>query len=342
MKSSKIIFSGIQPTGGLHQGNYLGAIKYWKQLQDSHKTYQKFFCLVDYHALTNKFTVDHGILFKKDLMDSTLELQAGLLACGQDPKKSTLFLQSHVPAHTEFMWLLSCIAPMSWLNKMTQFKDKKTKNATLGLYTYPVLMASDILLYKGTMVPVGEDQIQHIELARDYADRFNQLFISKENIQYEIPLPKALISSAPKVMSLTDGLKKMSKSDPKKGSCLYFSDGPEELLDKILKAKTDSIGYVTLNENRIELNNLLNIYSWQEEQSQEATAKKFENKQLKDFKGELAISVCKEMSYISEKMDDYLKDTEYLFEVLREGGLKANEVAEENIYTYKKLMGQIV
>ena len=342
MKSSKIIFSGIQPTGGLHLGNYLGAIKYWRQLQDSHTNYNKIFCIVDYHALTNKFTVDHNILFKKDLMDSTLELTAGLLACGIDPKKSTLFLQSHVPAHTEFMWLLSCIAPMNWLNRMTQFKDKKTKNATLGLFSYPVLMASDIMLYKANIVPVGEDQIQHIELARDYAERFNQLFISEENKQYEIPMPKALISNAPKVMSLTDGLKKMSKSDHKKSSCQFFNDSPEQMMEKVMKAKTDSIGHVTLNENRIELTNQLKIYSWLEDQSLETTAKKFENQQLKEFKAELAVSVSKEMSYISEKMDDYLSDTEYLFEVLREGGVKANAIAEENIYNYKRLMGQIV
>jgi len=144
------IFSGIQPTRGLHLGNYLGAIRYWKKLLTTHPSHTKLYCIADQHALTNKFSIDHDIIYKNDMFESTLELTAGLLACGVDPKQCTLFLQSHVPAHTEFMWMLSCIAPMNWLNKMTQYKDKKTKNSTLGLFSYPVLMAADILLYKAS------------------------------------------------------------------------------------------------------------------------------------------------------------------------------------------------
>jgi tryptophanyl-tRNA synthetase len=189
---------------------------------------------------------------------------------------------------------------------------------------------------------VGEDQIQHLEITRDYCQRFNDLFIAPVNKDHAIPMPKVLLTESKRVMSLTDGHKKMSKSDKSKWSCLYFTDSPEVITDKIMKAKTDAISHVTLNENRVELSNLLKIYSWLSEKSLESTAKNFVDKPIKDFKKELAVVCAKEMSYISEKMDELLTDEEYLMGVLREGGLKANEIAEENIYNYKRLMGFLV
>jgi len=251
---SKRIFSGIQPTGNLHIGNYLGAIRNWIKLQEEDNC---IYSIVDLHAMT----IPNNIL---DIKNSTLEVAAAVIASGIDPKKSILFNQSNVPQHTELAWIFNCIARIGWLNRMTQFKEKagkKKDNATVGLFSYNVLMAADILLYKATHVPVGEDQKQHLELARDIAQqRINARFSKDKNI-LKIPQP-IIMKNGSKIMSLIDGTKKMSKSDPNQGSRINLLDPPEIITKKIKRAKSDSsIGIEFRNPERPESKNLLMIYS---------------------------------------------------------------------------------
>jgi len=249
-----LVFSGVQPTGNLHLGNYLGAIKNWVNLQ---KERPCIFCIVDLHAITvaeNRFK----------LKENTLEVAAAYISSGIDPKKSKIFIQSNVSGHSELAWILSCHTPIGWLNRMTQFKDKAGKNkekAPLGLYSYPVLMAADILLYKSGYVPVGEDQKQHLELARDIAQqRINARFSKDKNI-LKIPQP-IIMKNGSKIMSLIDGSKKMSKSDPNEGSRINLLDAPEVITKKIKRAKSDSsVGIEFNNPERPESKNLLMIYS---------------------------------------------------------------------------------
>ena len=280
---SKKIFSGVQPTGNLHLGNYLGAIKNFVNLQKE-KDNTCIYCVVDLHAITVK--QDPRIL-KKNIRETT----ATFLASGLDPKKSIIFNQSMVPSHSEGAWLLGCVARMGWLNRMTQFKEKAGKDkekASVGLYIYPVLMASDILLYNSTHVPVGEDQKQHLELTRDIAQKFNLDFNSPNFLITPEPLIQKNFS---RIMSLKDGKKKMSKSDPSDQSRINMTDDKDQIVNKIKKAKTDSGEFPENNNDlnkRPELNNLFGIYSSIQDQDMKSTINEFKGKNFSEFKNRLA------------------------------------------------------
>lgn len=251
----RTVFTGIQPTGSLHLGNYLGSIRNIVALQQQHP--RVLLCIVDHHALTTRFKNDHShVSYQHKLGEETYSMAEVLLACGVNPARTILFVQSHVPEHTELCWLLSCVGPQSWLNPMVQYKEKANSSSSLGLYSYPVLMAADILLYKAGLVPVGADQQQHLELTQRYVDRFNSIFGSV------LTRPEYLPSRASKVMSLTEGQKKMSKSDRSDKSRINLTDSGEAVRQKIMKAKTDSLEGISLDEGkRPEVANLLRIYA---------------------------------------------------------------------------------
>lgn len=333
----KIVFSGIQPSGQIHIGNYLGAMRNWIKMQEI-EDQQNIFCIVDLHALSDKYKLDHDIAFDTSLKNDTLTLAATFLAAGIDPKKSILFVQSHVPEHSELTWILSCIAPMNWLNRMTQYKEKKTKASSLALFSYPVLMAADILLYRAHEVPVGEDQFQHLELARDYATRFNTLFAKEKPF---FPLPKAVKTDFARVMSLRDGTKKMSKSDPHDFSRINLVDDPEMVIDKIIKAKTDSISKIKSDPSRPEVTNLLKLYCALTEKTMKQAEEKFENQSMINFKEELAKAVVENICPIGAKAEELITDKEYLVKVLKEGSEKAREIASKNLHEVKKLVGML-
>ena len=328
------IFSGVQPTGNLHLGNYLGAIKNWVSLQ---KDFECIFCIVDLHAITIKQD-------PKELENNTIEVTAAYLASGINPKKTIIFNQSSVSAHTELTWLLSCFTPIGWLNRMTQFKEKAGKrkdNAVLGLYSYPVLMASDILSYKATHVPVGEDQKQHLELARDIAGVFNQTY----NIDF-FPLPKPQIfGTATRVMSLRNGENKMSKSDESDYSRINITDNNDLINLKIQKAKTDPHPLPSKKEeleNRPETVNLLGIYSALKNEKFEKTMREMSGKDFSSFKKLLAELVISEIEPISKKMNDYLKNKDYLKKILKEGTEKADYISSRNLLEIKKIIGLLI
>ena len=328
------IFSGVQPTGNLHLGNYLGAIKNWVSLQ---KDFECIFCIVDLHAITIKQD-------PKELENNTIEVTAAYLASGINPKKTIIFNQSSVSAHTELTWLLSCFTPIGWLNRMTQFKEKAGKrkdNAVLGLYSYPVLMASDILSYKATHVPVGEDQKQHLELARDIAGVFNQTY----NIDF-FPLPKPQIfGTATRVMSLRNGENKMSKSDESDYSRINITDNNDLINLKIQKAKTDPHPLPSKKEeleNRPETVNLLGIYSALKNEKFEKTMGEMAGKDFSNFKKLLAELVISEIEPISKKMNDYLKNKDYLKKILKEGTEKADYISSRNLLEIKKIIGLLI
>ena len=333
----KRIFSGIQPTGNLHLGNYLGAIKNWIKLQDDHSS---IFSIVDLHAITVPQE-------PSKLKASTHEVTAAIIASGIDTNKSILFNQSSVKEHAELAWIFNCVCRIGWLNRMTQFKEKAGKNrenATVGLYDYPVLMAADILLYKATHVPVGDDQKQHIELARDIASSFNNMFTSDKKNNF-FSLPEAQIfGPATRVMSLKDGTKKMSKSDPSDASRINLTDSKEEIYNKIKKAKTDpnplpdSIDEL---KNRPEAFNLLNIYSALSNQNLDKTLERFAGKGFSYFKPmliELAIEI---LNPISSEMRYLLKDTKAIDKILKIGENKARQIAEPVLKDVKSLVGFI-
>jgi tryptophanyl-tRNA synthetase len=328
------IFSGVQPTGNLHLGNYLGAIKNWVSLQ---KDFECIFCIVDLHAITIKQD-------PKELENNTIEVTAAYLASGIDPKKTIIFNQSSVSAHTELTWLLSCSTPIGWLNRMTQFKEKAGKrkdNAVLGLYSYPVLMASDILSYKATHVPVGEDQKQHLELARDIAGVFNQTY----NIDF-FPIPKPQIfGTATRVMSLRNGKNKMSKSDESDYSRINITDNNDLINLKIQKAKTDPHPLPSKKEeleNRPETVNLLGIYSALKNEKFEKTMSEMAGKDFSSFKKLLAELVISKIEPISKKMNDYLKNKDYLKKILKEGTEKADYISSRNLLEIKKIIGLLI
>ncbi len=325
-----LVFSGVQPTGNLHLGNYLGAIKNWIELQNE-KTC--IFCIVDLHAITIQEN-------RNKLKDNTREVAAAYLASGIDPKKSKIFVQSNVPGHSELAWILGCHTPIGWLNRMTQFKDKAGKNkekAPLGLYSYPVLMAADILLYKSNYVPVGEDQKQHLELSRDIAQSFNRFY----NCDF-FPIPEPLIlGQATRVMSLKDGTKKMSKSDPSDYSRINLKDTSDEIKKKIQKAKTDSFPFpsdIEELENRPEVNNLINIYLSLEESSSEKVINNYAGKDFKKFKDDFCEIVNERVSKISIEMNKLLSAPKYLDQILKEGNLSAQEISNKNITMVKEII----
>lgn len=326
------ILSGVRPTGHIHLGNYLGAIAQWVTL--AHKTKETFFCVVDQHALT---TVEDA----QNLAENTRTIAAAYIACGIDPLKSHIFAQSHVSYHTELAWYLGCVAPMGWLNRMTQFKDKAGKNkenACLGLYAYPVLMAADILLYKATHVPVGEDQKQHVELARDLAAAFNN-FVQKP--VFNLPEPVIQKESA-RIMSLRDGTKKMSKSDVSDYARIHLLDDEETIRLKIRKAKTDSEpipGNAEGLEDRPEAKNLLGIYGILRGESLEKVCAQFEGKLFSEFKNELVEVLIGHLSPIREKMNALLKDKSHLDSVLRQGAEAAKEAAAGTMAQVREALG---
>ena len=330
-KDSKLIFSGVQPTGNLHLGNYLGAIKNWVELQEKSKC---IFCIVDLHAIT---TTEN----RNDLLKNTREVASAYIASGINPKENIIFVQSNITGHSELSWILSCHTPIGWLNRMTQFKDKAGKNkekAPLGLYSYPVLMAADILLYKSTHVPVGEDQKQHLELSRDIAQAFNRYY---KNDFFPIPEP-IITGKATRVMSLKDGQKKMSKSDPSDQSRINLKDDSSLIKKKIQKAKTDSDPFPNNVESlseRPEIKNLINIYSAITKKSEEQVIKNYFEKDFKTFKNDLSEIVDNEVSEISKEMKHLLDDTKYLDSIIKDGSERAQEIAEKNIKELKKIIG---
>jgi len=330
----KKIFSGVQPTGNLHLGNYIGAIKNFVELQNQEEN-ECVYCVVDLHAITTK--QDPKIL-KSNIRETT----AAFLASGIDPKKSIIFNQSLVSAHSEVSWILGCIARIGWLNRMTQFKEKAGKDkekASVGLYIYPILMTADILLYDSTHVPVGEDQKQHLELARDIAQKFNLDFDSPNFLKVPEPLIKKNFS---RIMSLKDGTSKMSKSDPSDLSRINLTDKKDQIVNKIKKAKTDNN---LLPENNINLNrrpeveNLLGIYSSLKNQSIENSINEFGGKNFLEFKESLTEIVVEKISPISTEINKLLKDNAYIDSVLKDGGEKANTIASKKINEMKRIIG---
>jgi tryptophanyl-tRNA synthetase len=323
---SKRIISGIQPSGILQLGNYLGAIKTWK----SHTTNSLYF-IADNHSITTRFHKENT----ESIEDLTFKTAACLIACGID---KNLFVQSHILQHFELMWILSCMTPQSWLNKMIQYKEKSKDNNHTGLYTYPILMAADILLYKANEVPVGEDQVQHIEFTRDLAIRFNKMCESEV-----VPVPNYLLSKASRIMSLQNGKTKMSKSDKNTLSCISLIDDEEVMKNKILKARTDPIVGISYNiEKRPEVSNLINIYAAIEDMSIEEVVKKFENAKMLDFKIEIINSLHKEILPISKKANELLNDKAYINKILSEGKKVASEIAEKNIREIKRKLNYLI
>jgi len=330
----KKIFSGVQPTGNLHLGNYLGAIKNFVKLQNE-KENECIFCVVDLHAITVKQD-------PKELKKNIRETAATFIASGIDPVKSIIFNQSMVSAHSEAAWILSCVSRIGWLNRMTQFKEKAGKDkekASIGLYSYPVLMAADILLYDATHVPVGDDQKQHLELCRDIAQKFNNDFNAIDFFKVPEPLIQKEFS---RIMSLKDGLKKMSKSDPSDFSRINLTDNRDEILNKIKKAKTDPLPLPSdikdLNE-RPEAENLLGIYSSLKNQNLEKSIIEFEGKNFSEFKGKLSETLIETIDPISKEIKKLLNDENYLDKILLEGSDKANKIALKKIKEIKDLVG---
>lgn len=324
MENNPIIFSGVQPSGNLHLGNYLGAIKNWVKLQED---YRSFFCVVDLHAIT--VPQDPKNLHKKIVEVSKLYLAAGI-----DPKKSTIFVQSKISEHSELMWLLSTIATTSELSKMTQFKDKskKAENIKTGLFTYPVLMAADILLYNTDVVPVGEDQLQHLELTRTLARRFNDQFGETFKV------PKSYTKKeGTRILGLDDPTKKMSKSAPSKYNRIDLLDSPDEIRDKIKKAVTDSGTTIEYSDERPAIKNLLNIFSLTSDKSVEELVTSFEGKGFKEFKEELAESVVNFLVPFQERYANI--SDQAVEEILSEGKLRAKEVAAKTLSDAKEKMG---
>ena len=331
---SKKIFSGVQPTGNLHLGNYLGAIKNFVELQNE-KENQCIFCVVDLHAITVKQD-------PKELKKNIRETAATFIACGIDPAQSIIFNQSMVSAHAEAAWILSCVSRIGWLNRMTQFKEKAGKDkekASIGLYSYPVLMAADILLYDATHVPVGEDQKQHLELCRDIAQKFNTDFDALDFLKVPEPLIQKQFS---RIMSLKDGMKKMSKSDPSDLSRINLTDKKEEILNKIKKAKTDPMSMPNdINDlaERPEAENLLGIYSSLRNQTLENSVNEFGGKQFSEFKEKLSQVIIEKIEPISKEIKNLLNDEKYLDEILLKGSEKADKIASKKIKEIKELLG---
>ena len=331
---SKKIFSGVQPTGNLHLGNYLGAIKNFVDLNNDNDN-KCIFCVVDLHAITVKQN-------PKELKNNIRETVATFIASGIDPKKSIIFNQSRVTAHAEGAWILSCVARMGWLNRMTQFKEKAGKDkekASVGLYSYPVLMAADILLYDATHVPVGDDQKQHLELCRDIAQKFNNDFEVENFLQVPEPLIQKEFS---RIMSLKDGSKKMSKSELSDLSRINLTDDKDQIINKIKKAKTDPLPMpqdIKKLDERLEAKNLLGIYSSLTNSTLENSVKNFAGKNFSEFKEQLAEELVNKIEPISNEIKKLLGDKSYLDEILLDGVEKANIIASKKIKRVKEIMG---
>ena len=331
--NDKVIFSGVQPSGEIHIGNYLGAITQFVNYQTDYKS---IFSIVDLHAITVWQDPEA-------LRNSTREVLAIFLASGLDESKNIIFNQSQVPEHTQLSWILSCTAKIGWLNRMTQFKDKAGKNkenASVGLYTYPILMAADILLYTASHVPVGDDQKQHLELARDIAHKFNTDY--NDNI---FVMPEPLMNkSTTRIMSLRDGSNKMSKSDISEYSRILMTDSNDQITLKIKKAKTDSLkmpNTLKESESRLEVNNLLNIYSACAYMKKEEVISKYASKEISLFKNDLTEVIINTVEPISIKTNQLLTDKEYLDNILSKGAARAKDIACKTISKVYDKIGMI-
>ncbi|KAA6499594.1 tryptophan--tRNA ligase [Helicobacter pylori] len=323
----KRVFSGIQPTGQIHLGNYLGAIKHWVELQDE---YENLFCIVNSHAIT--LPID-----PKFLKSQTYELVKLLLACGISPKQSGLFIQSEVDEHPALAWLLDCQVSMGEMQRMTQFKDKSLKNpksVNVGLFNYPILMASDILLYQSDLVPVGEDQKQHLELTRNIAEKFNRDFGNC----FKVPEP-LIAKVGARVMGLDDPKVKMSKSHQGANHAIFLLDEPDIIVRKIKKAATDSMGVIAFDEKREGVFNLLNIYMLLSNESPENIEERFKNKGYGDFKKELAEVMIQALKPIQERYKEISDDE--VKAVLNGGVEKARPLAQMTYQKAKELMGLV-
>ena len=331
---NKKIFSGVQPTGNLHLGNYLGAIKNFVELNKDENN-NCVFCVVDLHAITVKQD-------PKELRDNIRETVATFVACGINPEKSIIFNQSTVPAHSEAAWILSCVARIGWLNRMTQFKEKAGKDkekASIGLYSYPVLMAADILLYDATHVPVGEDQKQHLELCRDIAQKFNNDYGVEDFLKVPDPLIQKEFS---RIMSLKDGTKKMSKSELSDLSRINLTDSEDLIVNKIKKAKTDPLPLPADSkelETRPEAKNLLGIYSSLNNFTLDQTINEFSGKNFSEFKQKLSEALVDKIQPISTEIKKLLDDKSYLDNTLLEGVERANTIASKKIKRIKEIVG---
>ena len=330
----KKIFSGVQPTGNLHLGNYLGAIKNFVKLNNEDRN-ECVFCVVDLNAIT--VAQD-----PKKLKDNIYETVATFIACGIDPKKSIIFNQSRVSAHSETAWILSCVARMGWLNRMTQFKEKAGKDkekASIGLYSYPVLMAADILLYDTTHVPVGDDQKQHLELWRDIAQKFNNDF----NVDDFFKIPEPLIQKKfSRIMSVRDGTKKMSKSELSDLSRINLTDDKDQIINKIKKAKTDTLPLPATSEDlekRPEAKNLMSIYSSLMDVNLDDTINKFSGKNFSEFKENLSQVLVDKIIPISNEIKKLLKEKSFLDQILDSGRQKADKIASEKLKKIQEIMG---
>jgi len=330
----KKIFSGVQPTGNLHLGNYLGAIKNFVELNKD-KQNECIFCVVDMHAITVKQN-------PKELRNNIRETVATFVASGIDPQKSIIFNQSTVSAHSEAAWILSCVARMGWLNRMTQFKEKAGKDkekASIGLFSYPVLMAADILLYDTTHVPVGEDQKQHLELCRDIAQKFNGDFESENFLKVPEPLIQKEFS---RIMNLKDGTKKMSKSELSDLSRINLTDEKDIIVNKIKKAKTDQFplpSNIKDLDKRPEAKNLLGIYSSLTNSTLEKSVQIFEGKNFSDFKEKLSQVLVEKIDPISCEIKRLTSEKDFLDKILIDGHKKANNIASNKVKKIKEIIG---
>lgn len=350
MSFKPLVFSGVQPTGNLHLGNYLGAIKKFVALQESHNC---IYCVVDLHAITDT-------LVQSDLAAQTREIAAAFIASGIDPAKHIVFNQSRVRQHSELAWIFNCVARMGWLNRMTQFKEKAGKdreNASVGLFSYPNLMAADILVYRATHVPVGDDQKQHLELTRDIAQKFNNDFsgriadlgvgvetmVGDEKVNGYFPITEPLIEGpATRVMSLRDGTKKMSKSDPSDLSRINLTDDADTIARKIRKAKTDPAPLpdsIDELKERPEAENLIGIYAALNGVDRDVTIGEFAGKQFSDFKPALADLAVEKLAPVADEMRRVSADRAYVEQVLSDGGERAGAIAEATMKDVRKIVG---
>jgi len=322
-----VCFSGVQPSGNLTIGNYLGAIKNFSLYSEKYKT---FYCVVDQHAITVRQV-------PADLRRRTYETLALYVACGLDPEKNTLYVQSHVPAHTELAWMLNCFTMFGELSRMTQFKDKSAKhsdNINAGLFTYPVLMASDILLYQTDVVPVGIDQKQHVELTRDIANRFNQLYPDT----FAIPEPMMAQSGA-KIMSLADPTKKMSKSDENENAVVRILDDKDTIIRKFKRAVTDSEACVCRGEGKEGIGNLMTIYSCFTGKSDEEIMREFEGRGYGDFKMAVGEACADALAPVQAKFKELCADKKYLEELMKKGSDEASYYARKTLSKVKRKLG---
>ncbi len=325
--NQKIIFSGAQPTSSLTLGNYIGAIQSWKALE---REYQCLYSIVDLHSLTIRHNPE---TFRKNCLSFLVQY----LACGLDPEKNIIFFQSHVPQHAELAWVLNCYCYIGELNRMTQFKEKSEKhkdNINAGLFTYPVLMAADILLYQTDIVPVGEDQRQHLELSRDIAMRFNQIY----GETFRIPegyIPKM----GARIMSLQEPNKKMSKSDDNVNGTIFLLDSDEVILKKLKKSVTDSENLVRFNDEQPGIKNLITIYSALEGIGPEEIVSRYEGKGYGAFKKELAEVIIESLRPFKEKYNTYMNNMDYVEKVYQNGAFRASEMAEKTMVTLRKKIG---